>query len=115
MRNSEADVSIEAGGLQVDRLARQVHLHGSIVELTPREFELLDHFVRYPERVFSRLELLHRVWGARHEGYEHTVNTHINRLRAKIESDPRNPTRIVTVWGSGYKFCLSQHDGDAPP
>ena len=54
--------------------------------------------------MFSRIELLNRVWGARHDGYEHTGNTHINRLRGKIEADPRNPTRIVTVWGSGYKY-----------
>lgn len=98
--------ALESGGLQVDRLTRMVRLHGRPIELTPREFDLLHHLVDNPERVFSRIELLNRVWGSRHEGYEHTVNTHINRLRAKIEADPRNPVRIVTVWGSGYKYSL---------
>lgn len=98
--------TIEMGDLQVDRLSRQVRLAGQPVELTPREFDLLQHFVQHPDQVFSRIELLNRVWGFRHDGYEHTVNTHINRLRGKIEIDPRNPTRIVTVWGQGYKFNL---------
>jgi two-component system, OmpR family, response regulator len=97
--------TIEQGDLHVDPLARQVRLRDRMLDLTPREFELLHHFVQNPERIFSRIELLNRVWGLRHEGYEHTVNTHINRLRGKIETDPRNPSRIVTVWGAGYKFC----------
>jgi two-component system, OmpR family, response regulator len=97
--------SIEVSGLTMDRLARVAHLDGQVIDLTPREFDLLHHFVRHPEQVFSRIELLNRVWGTRHDGYEHTVNTHINRLRNKVEVDPRNPTRIVTVWGQGYKLC----------
>jgi two-component system, OmpR family, response regulator len=97
--------AIESGGILLDRLTRQVRLNGRVLELTPREFDLLHHFLENPERVFSRIELLNRVWGLRHDGYEHTVNTHINRLRSKIEPDPRNPSCIVTVWGSGYKFC----------
>jgi DNA-binding response OmpR family regulator len=107
--------AIEADGLQVDRLARTVRLEGRAVELTPREFDLLLHFVQNPERVYSRIELLNRVWGVRHDGYEHTVNTHINRLRGKIEADPRNPTRIVTVWGLGYKFCTEKAAVAATP
>ena len=55
--------------------------------------------------MFSRLELLNRVRGYRHDGYEHTVNTHINRLRAKVEADPAEPSRILTVWGKGYRFA----------
>jgi DNA-binding response OmpR family regulator len=106
--------AIESGGLHVDRLSRQVRLHSKVLDLTPREFDLLQHFVQHPERVFSRIELLNRVWGFRHEGYEHTVNTHINRLRSKIEPDPRVPSRIVTVWGAGYKFCLPAGAADAP-
>jgi len=106
--------ALESGGLQIDRLTRLVQLHGRTVELTPREFDLLLYFVDHPERVFSRIELLNRVWGARHDGYEHTVNTHINRLRGKIEPDPRNPVRIVTVWGSGYKYSLPAGIADAP-
>lgn len=105
--------ALESGGLYLDRLTRQARLDGKALELTPREFDLLHHFLQHPERVFSRIELLNRVWGFRHDGYEHTVNTHINRLRGKIEPDPRNPSRIVTVWGSGYKFCLPTAVGAA--
>jgi DNA-binding response OmpR family regulator len=98
--------TIEAGGLHIDRLTRIARLNGAAVELTPREFDLLQHFAQHPQQVFSRIELLNRVWGVRHGGYEHTVNTHINRLRGKVEADPRKPERIVTVWGLGYKFCI---------
>jgi two-component system, OmpR family, response regulator len=101
------DRIVAADGLLIDRLARQARLNGRLLELTPREFDLLLHFAQHPERVFSRIELLNRVWGSRHDGYEHTVNTHINRLRSKIEAQPRNPSRIVTIWGAGYKFCVS--------
>ncbi len=104
---------IDTGDLHLDRLTRQVTLRGKALDLTPREFDLLYHFVQNPDRVFSRIELLNRVWGLRHEGYEHTVNTHINRLRGKIEADPRNPSRIVTVWGAGYKFCQTVGATDA--
>jgi len=98
--------AIESGGLCIDRVARLARIDGRALDLTPREFDLLHTFVDIPGRVFSRIELLNRVWGLRHDGYEHTVNTHINRLRGKIEVDPRNPMRIVTVWGSGYKYSL---------
>ena len=74
------------------------------VALTTREFDLLWHFSRWPDRVFSRAELLDAVWGHGYDAYEHTVNSHINRLRSKIEEDPARPRRIVTVWGVGYKF-----------
>jgi two-component system, OmpR family, response regulator len=107
------DRNIEGGGLHVDRLTRQARLHGKALELTPREFDLLHYFAGHPERVFSRIELLNRVWGTRHDGYEHTVNTHINRLRSKIEADPRNPQRIVTVWGAAYKYALPAGAADA--
>ena len=76
-----------------------------LVDLTPREFDLLYYFARHPGEVFSRLALLDSVWGYQHEGYEHTVNTHINRLRTKIERDPAEPDIILTVWGKGYKFA----------
>jgi len=75
------------------------------VELTAREFDLLLHFARHPGRVFSRAQLLDQVWGYGHEGYEHTVNSHINRLRNKIERDPAAPRYVLTVWGVGYKFA----------
>jgi len=74
------------------------------VNLTAREFDLLAHFARHPGRVYTRAELLDSVWGYAHDGYEHTVNSHINRLRAKIEHDPGRPRYILTVWGVGYKF-----------
>lgn len=79
-------------------------LHGDPVELTSREFDLLLRFAREPGRVFRRSELLDEVWGYGHDGYEHTVNTHINRLRRKIEADPSAPKHVVTVWGVGYRF-----------
>ncbi|MDX1593116.1 MAG: winged helix-turn-helix domain-containing protein, partial [Gammaproteobacteria bacterium] len=66
---------------------------------------LLSFFARHPGRVFSRMQLLDRVWGYNHEGYEHTVNSHINRLRAKIEPEPARPRYVLTVWGVGYKFA----------
>ncbi len=75
------------------------------MELTAREFELLLFFASHPGHVFTRAQLLDEVWGYDHDGYEHTVNTHINRLRAKIESDPANPRWIQTVWGVGYRFA----------
>lgn len=92
------------GELTLEPLSRAVSLAGRPVELTPREFDLLYFFARHPNQVFSRLDLLNQVWGYQHEGYEHTVNTHINRLRIKIEANPAEPLRILTVWGKGYKF-----------
>lgn len=95
---------VTVGNLSIDPTRREVTLEDKQIELTAREFDLLDYFVRNPGRVFRRADLLDKVWGYGHEGYEHTVNSHINRLRAKIESDPSHPEMIVTVWGVGYKF-----------
>jgi len=91
-------------GLEIDPAARRVRVQGRSVELTAREFDLLLELARHPGRVYSRAELLERVWGAGFEGYEHTVNSHINRLRAKIEPDARRPVYVETVWGVGYRF-----------
>lgn len=99
------DSRIQAGALSIDAQSREVKLAGESVELTAREFDLLNHFVKHPGRVFRRADLLDSVWGYGHEGYEHTVNSHINRLRAKIEDNPSQPEFIVTVWGVGYKFA----------
>ena len=96
--------NIVFGNLEVDADTHKVSIEGRAVDLTAREFELLNHFVRRPGRVYSRAQLLDMVWGYGHEGYEHTVNSHINRLRAKIEVDPTNPEYILTIWGVGYKF-----------
>ncbi|WP_432379110.1 response regulator transcription factor [Duganella sp. P38] len=97
--------ALELNGVRVDPITRQAHLNGALLDLTPREFDLLYFFLKHPEKVFSRLDLLNQVWGYQHDGYEHTVNTHINRLRAKIEADPAEPTRILTVWGKGYRYA----------
>ncbi|HEX4501226.1 MAG TPA: response regulator transcription factor [Scandinavium sp.] len=102
---------ITCHGLSIDPLAREVRLRDELIELTPREFDLLYWFARHPGEVFSRLSLLDRVWGYQHEGYEHTVNTHINRLRIKIERDAAEPEIILTVWGKGYKFASTKTEG----
>lgn len=107
---------IEVAGIAIDPLAREAWVDGARIELTPREFDLLYHFARHPGKVFSRMDLLNAVWGYRHEGYEHTVNTHINRLRAKVEKDAADPKRILTVWGHGYKLAAQSPEGkDAAP
>ncbi|WP_148876150.1 response regulator transcription factor [Serratia marcescens] len=110
-RNLRMDAgALSFNDLTIDPIAREVHLHQQPVELTPREFDLLYFFARHPGQVFSRLSLLNQVWGYQHEGYEHTVNTHINRLRIKIERNPAEPERILTVWGMGYKFAAAPQE-----
>jgi DNA-binding response OmpR family regulator len=96
---------IEAGDLVIDPERRVVLLNGIAADLTAKEFDLLLYFAGHPGRVFTRSQLLDSVWGYSHEGYEHTVNSHINRLRAKIEKDPARPRYVLTVWGVGYKFA----------
>ena len=96
--------TLQFGQLCVDPDKRQVLLGESCVELTAKEFDLLWYFARNPERVYTRSQLLNNVWGYGHDGYEHTVNSHINRLRAKIEADPAKPQFVITIWGVGYKF-----------
>ncbi len=95
---------IEAGALRIDREQRRVWLAGSELVLTPREFDLLWHFVQHPGRVFTRSELLADVWGYGHDGYDHTVNSHINRLRTKLGDERAESGYIHTVWGVGYRF-----------
>jgi DNA-binding response OmpR family regulator len=95
---------LHVGYVTMDPSTRTATVRDEPVELTAREFDLLYHFASHPGRVFRRVDLLDRVWGYGHEGYEHTVNSHINRLRAKIETDPARPQLIVTVWGVGYKM-----------
>jgi DNA-binding response OmpR family regulator len=98
-------VFIKAGELFIDPQKRYVKVEGKIVDLTAKEYDLLYYFAQHPGRVFQRSQLLDRVWGYGHDGYEHTVNSHINRLRAKIEKNPAQPQYILTVWGVGYKFA----------
>lgn len=96
--------TVKVGNLTIDPATRHATVRDEAVELTAREFDLLLHFANNPGRVFKRTQLLDSVWGYGHAGYEHTVNSHINRLRAKIENDPTHPELIVTVWGVGYKM-----------
>ncbi len=95
---------IRNGELDIQPVKRQVQLRGVPLDFTALEFDLLLHFAQHPGHVFSRTQLLNAVWGYTHEGYEHTVTTHINRLRAKLEPDPLRPELILTVRGAGYKM-----------
>jgi DNA-binding response OmpR family regulator len=107
VQNKEAhnEHTLQVGDLCIDLNKHQVMLDNRTIELTAKEFDLLVHFAKRPGQVFTRNQLLDSVWGYGHDGYEHTVNSHINRLRAKIEKDPGNPQFILTVWGVGYKFA----------
>jgi DNA-binding response OmpR family regulator len=96
--------NFEQGALRIDKLERRVYLSEVELVLTPREFDLLWHFVQHPGRVFTRSDLLNTVWGYGHEGYDHTVNSHINRLRSKLGDDRQESHYIHTVWGVGYRF-----------
>ena len=109
--SAEGGEIIRTGGLVIDPEKRKVTLKGKSVELTAKEFDLLHHFAKTPGRVYTRSQLLDQVWGYGHDGYEHTVNSHINRLRSKIEEDPAHPAYILTVWGVGYKFAEPQTCG----
>ncbi|OQW30073.1 MAG: DNA-binding response regulator [Nitrospira sp. SG-bin1] len=102
---------IRAGDLVIDTEKRKVTLSGRTIDLTVKEFDLLLLFARQPGRVYTRSQLLDLVWGYAHAGYEHTVNSHINRLRAKIESDTSRPRYILTVWGIGYSFSEEHTSG----
>ena len=96
--------ALRNGELEILPTKRQVSMRGTLLDFTALEFELLLHFAQHPGHVFSRNQLLTAVWGYSHDGYEHTVTTHINRLRAKLEHDPMHPQLILTVRGAGYKM-----------
>ncbi len=102
--NELSDGRISVGEIDIDTASREVRLRGRPIALTAKEFELLTYFARNPGRAFTRMQLLDAVWGTSFEGYEHNVNTHINRLRGKIEIDPANPRYVLTVRGVGYRF-----------
>ena len=108
LQAEQAPRSVRVGELEIDAGAREVRLAGDPVHLTAREFDLLVQFARNPGRVYSRAQLLDLVWGQGFDGFEHTVNSHINRLRGKIEPDPAQPRYIHTVWGVGYKFMAPE-------
>ncbi len=103
-QDNETNKNIIIGDISLDADTRIVKQKDRAIDLTAKEFDLLWYFASHPGRVYSRSQLLDQVWGYGHDGYEHTVNSHINRLRSKIEDDPANPEFILTVWGVGYKF-----------
>jgi len=99
------DGPLTFGPLTIDPARRTVTRGGEEVHLTAREFDLLVYLARHPERPFTRLQLLEAIWGITYEGYDRTIDSHIQRLRAKIEDEPAQPHFIRTVWGVGYKFA----------
>ena len=106
--NHYQNQNISSGEMLIDLEKRNVQIAGTQVDLTAKEFDLLVQFAGNPGRVYTRKQLLDLVWGYQHDGYEHTVNSHINRLRGKIEPDPNKPKYLITVWGVGYKFSDTQ-------
>lgn len=109
-RPAEEIKQIQQDEMHIDVGRRLVEMSGRPVELTATEFDLLLYLAKQPGQVFSRTELLSAVWGYKHSGYEHTVNSHINRLRNKLEQYPSTPRYVLTVWGVGYKFCDAVED-----
>jgi DNA-binding response OmpR family regulator len=99
---SEADITVS--DLSIEASKRKVSLKGERIELTPKEFDLLHLLASHPGKTYTREQLLNILWGYQYNGYEHTVNSHINRLRSKIEPDISNPKYILTSWGVGYRF-----------
>lgn len=95
---------IHIKNLKVDQAKRKVMLNNDSINLTPKEYDLLCYLANHSGLTFSRSQLLNIVWGQEYAGYEHTVNSHINRLRGKIEKDPNDPKYILTTWGVGYRF-----------
>jgi len=103
-KQEEESDDLQFGNLIIRKQKRDISMNGRSISLTAKEFDLLLYMANFPGQVFSREQLLNAVWGYHHSGYEHTVNSHINRLRAKLETDPANPDFVLTVWGIGYKF-----------
>ncbi len=101
--NVEEEI-LEYKELRIDKRKRKVTLANKRIELTPKEFDLLYLLATNPGVTYDRKDLLNLVWSYDYEGYEHTVNSHINRLRAKIEKDPNKPDYVLTTWGVGYRF-----------
>jgi DNA-binding response OmpR family regulator len=105
LRQEDTEYSpIHVEDMLIDKNKHKVTLNGERVDLTPKEFDLLYLLAANPGKNYSRDRLLRLVWGYEFEGYEHTVNSHINRLRSKIEKDLSNPRYILTSWGIGYRF-----------
>ena len=98
------DSNISVSDLSIEASKRKVTLKGDRIELTPKEFDLLHLLASHPGKTYTREQLLNILWGYQYNGYEHTVNSHINRLRSKIEPDISKPKYILTSWGVGYRF-----------
>jgi two-component system, OmpR family, alkaline phosphatase synthesis response regulator PhoP len=103
-KTDEDDREIELNNFYIHLSKRIVKVYGNTIDLSPKEFDLLILLASNPGKTFTRMQLLNQVWGVEFEGFEHTVNSHINRLRSKIETDMNNPEFILTTWGVGYKF-----------
>jgi DNA-binding response OmpR family regulator len=103
-QQQQPEQHLTIGELQINNTTHRTLLAGKELELTSTEFDLLLFLASHPEQVFSREQLLSNVWGYHHSGYEHTVNSHINRLRNKVERNATKPEIVQTVWGVGYKF-----------
>lgn len=103
-RKNQVSQALEYGTLTIDSGTREVTVNGAAVNLTSKEFELLWLLVSNPQQVFTRMQLLNKVWHSDYEGDENTVTVHVRRLREKIEPTPSSPTYVKTVWGVGYKF-----------
>ncbi len=101
---SDSRDTIQFNELKIIKSKFKVLIKDEKIQLTPKEFELLKLLAENPGTTFSRDQLLEQVWGYEFSGYEHTVNSHINRLRAKIEPDINNPIYVLTTWGTGYRF-----------
>jgi DNA-binding response OmpR family regulator len=99
---------VAVGGLVLDATTHEVRLGGRLVDLTAKEFDLLQLLLSHPNRVFTRDFLLEHIWGYDYFGSTRTVDMHISRLREKIEDDPNNPTYVMTVRGVGYKLKKDQ-------
>jgi len=102
--NKEDEKEIRVEELYINVGMRIVEVRGQRIELSPKEFDLLVHLASNPGKTYTRMQLLNQIWGYEFEGFEHTVNSHINRLRSKIEKDMGKPEYIQTTWGVGYKF-----------
>jgi len=108
---SPAKALVRLGEVEIDFTRHEVKVDGKEVALTPIEFNILKLLASAPGHVYSRQDLLSAIWETAYEGYKRNIDPHVNRLRTKIEENPKKPKYILTVWGIGYKFndSLSEH------
>lgn len=110
---AQQDDALEFNGITINCTTREVIAFNETLELTAREFDLLLYLAQHPKQVFSRMQLLEAVWGYSYSGYEHTVNSHINRLRNKLARNSSTTDLVKTVWGVGYKFAPPANQASA--